>query len=574
MRFDLLRNHIWLQIAALALALLVGEKIVGRLTFSPILQGIDRAQFGEVSAFTVPQTSVFCQPLQAPSNRIVEVHTEQELWNAVNENIPNTTILVADGVYHLGRYGYYLWFDTPGVTLRSKSGNREAVVLDDEYAGSEVITVLASNVTIADISIQRARTHAIHITSSDGGDTLNTLIYNVYILDPGQQAIKINPHAAKTYFPDYGVIACSRLELSDAGRSRIWEFNASCYTGGVDAHQSRGWEIHDNQIEGFWCEQGLSEHAIHLWTGSRDPLIERNILVDNARGIGLGMQADGTGRIYADDPCPSADGYVDHYGGIVRNNFIFAGRADLFASQSGFDCGICLAQACGAKVLHNTVVSTQPPFSSIEWRYPNTQAEITNNLVSHNLRERDGASAGLAGNLPDAPLSLFENILEFQTDLHLVPSASLAIDQGVPVSAGLCDQDIDGDPRPLGVERDIGADEYGSPPPSTVSDLRITSAVTTTSELNVVLEWTPPTGALTTTLRYSNDKISEVNWGDADQLGEALPGGMDIYMASVPYAGRTVYFALKTQNAGGQWSSLSNNAFWPQWDVRLPILFR
>jgi len=568
MRFDWPRNHLWLYVALLGLILSAGAQLYGSAALSPEIQEITDPKAGTISS------SSFCQPLSVPSNRTVEVNTEQELWNAVNENVPNTTILVADGVYHLGRYGYYLWFDTPNVTLRSKSGNRAAVVLDDEYAGSEVITVLASNVTIADISILRARTHAIHVTSSDSGDTLNTLIYNVHILDPGQQGIKINPHAAKIYFPDNGVIACSQIELSDSGRTKVWEFNDSCYTGGVDAHQSRGWEIRDNRITGFWCQQGLSEHAIHLWTGSRDPLIERNILVDNARGVGLGLQADGAGRTYADDPCPSADGYVDHYGGIVRNNFIFASRADLFASQSGFDCGICLAQACGAQVLHNTVVSTQAPFSSIEWRFSNTQAEIINNLVSHNLRERDGATAGLAGNLPNAPLSLFENILEFQTDLHLVAGADLAIDQGISLPAGLCDQDIDGDPRPLGAARDIGADEYGSPQPSAVSDLHITSAVTTTLELSAVLQWTPPPDALTTTLRYSGNLISEANWDEASLLIGDLPGNTGIYTASVPYTGDVLYFALKTQNADGQWSSLSNNAFWPRWDVRLPVLFR
>jgi uncharacterized repeat protein (TIGR01451 family) len=44
-------------------------------------------------------------------------------------------------------------------------------------------------------------------------------------------------------------------------------------------------------------------------------------------------------------------------------------------------------------------------------------------------------------------------------DLHLTQSASSAIDRGVPVAAGLCDDDIDGHPRPSGGGRDIGADE-------------------------------------------------------------------------------------------------------------------
>jgi uncharacterized repeat protein (TIGR01451 family) len=247
------------------------------------------------------------------------------------------------------------------------------------------------------------------------------------------------------------VIACSHVELTDAGRGHVRD---DCYTGGVDGHQAWGWVVRDTVIEGFWCEHGLAEHGIHFWTGSRDTLVERNVLVDNARGVGFGLGYSGDDwRSYGDDPCPGAD-YVGHYDGVVRNNFVFAGRPGLFSSQYGFDCGVCLEQACGARVLHNTVASTQvPQSSSIEWRWSNTDAEITNNLVSHNLKQRDGASATLAGNLDGAPLSLFAD--GAGGDLHLAEGASSAIDRGV--NAGVA-TDIDGQARDS--TPDIGADEY------------------------------------------------------------------------------------------------------------------
>ena len=93
---------------------------------------------------------------------------------------------------------------------------------------------------------------------------------------------------------------------------------------------------------------------------------------------------------------------------MIRNNVIFVNRPELFASASGFDCGICIAQTCGAVVVHNTVFSTQAPFSSIEWRFPNTIVDVRNNLVSHNLRDRGGVSTQ-AGNLQNAAASLFVN---------------------------------------------------------------------------------------------------------------------------------------------------------------------
>ncbi len=434
------------------------------ITVILLMTGFQISQ-GSVAADPGPIRSLAdwdCPALPAPTGRIVEVSDEAGLWQAVNENIPATTILLADGTYQLGQNGYYLWFDTPDVTLRSKSGNREAVILDDNYSASEIITVLATGVTIADLSIRRARTHPIHVTASSEADTLKTLIYNVHISDPGQQAIKINANGAKTHFADQGEIACSQIDLSDAGRAKVLEINGSCYTGGVDGHRAQGWSIHDNRIEGFWCTQGLSEHAVHFWTGSRDTLVERNVLIDNARGVGFGLLASGSARTYPDNPCPQAVGYVDHYTGLIRNNFVFAGRSQLFNSGSGFDCGICLSQACQVKVLHNSVVSTQAPFSSIEWRFSNTTAEITNNLASHRLLARDSASAVLAGNLDYAPLTLFSAPL--LGDLHLRSDASLAIDQGSLVSPGLADEDIDGNPRPVGLGRDIGADELAGGP--------------------------------------------------------------------------------------------------------------
>jgi hypothetical protein len=115
------------------------------------------------------------------------------------------------------------------------------------------------------------------------------------------------------------------------------------------------------------------------------------------------------------------------------------------------------------RVFHNSVVSTQAPFSSIEWRFSNTQAEITNNLCSHRLLERDGAGAALAGNLENAPVTLFANPLA--GDLHLAPGASLAIDQGSAIPDGLADEDMDGDRRPTGAGRDVGADELSGPEP-------------------------------------------------------------------------------------------------------------
>jgi hypothetical protein len=407
--------------------------------------------------------------------------------------------------------------------------------------------------------------------SASSSDTHNTLIYNVHIVDPGQQAIKVNP-ADETHFADDGVIACSRIELTDAGRAQVWNINGSCYTGGVDAHQSRGWIIRDNVIEGFWCSSGLSEHGIHLWRGCRDTTIERNVLRDNARGIGLGLVTSGSGRTYPDTPCSGASGYVDDWGGVVRNNFVSANSNGLFASEYGFDCGICFWNACNSRALHNTVYTADPAhtFSSVEWRFPNTHAALINNLVNAPMRNRDGASATLSGNVTNAQASGFVNAAS--GDLHLAPTANSAIDR--VTAPGDVTDDVDGDSRPIGPASDVGADEYGVPPPDAVTDLRVTNAVTTTGVLTPTLRWTAPANAVLTTLRYSHTLITEASWASARLLTDTLSGAANIYTGTVSYSGGTVYLALKSQNAEGAWSALSNNAFWPRRDIWLPVVMK
>ncbi len=107
-----------------------------------------------------------------------------------------------------------------------------------------------------------------------------------------------------------------------------------------------------------------------------------------------------------------------------------------------------------------------------------------------------------------------------------------------------------------------------------VTDLQVTQAITSTGTLTATLGWTPPTSAVTTTLCYSTARITEANWASAILLTGTLPGGQSIYTASLPYTGGTMYFALKTQNAAGESTALSNNASWPRRDVYLPVVRR
>ncbi len=122
------------------------------------------------------------------------------------------------------------------------------------------------------------------------------------------------------------------------------------------------------------------------------------------------------------------------------------------------------------------------------------------------------------------------------------------------------------------------AEEPPPDPPAAVSDLRVTDAQPTggTAPFTVTLTlgWTPPASAVTTTLRYAASPITEQSWDAATPLAEALPGDQTSYTDDFLYTGGTLYFALKTEDAGGQVSALSNLAFWPQKRIYLPLVLR
>lgn len=399
-----------------------------------------------------------CAPLPAPTGATLMVTPAQanELPSIVAGAAAGTTILLADGTYRMtagGEAGRRIQVRTEGITIRSASGDAEAVILDGEYMTNEMITVHADDVTLAHFTLMRAVDHPIHVTADEGGEIVErTRIYGMRILDGGEQFIKINPNGAGDGFADEGTIECSHFELTDAGRPNVERSPGGCYTGGVDAHSARGWTVRGNRFVGIYCAgEGLAEHAIHFWSASRDTVVENNIIIDCARGVGFGLVRDGRTRPYSDDPYPGV-GYIGHYDGVIRNNVIWANIAF-------FDTGIELDQARGALVHHNTIAigsGASGFFSGIDYRFPNTLVTIRNNIVQR-ITMRDSAMATLEANLEMAPLSTFVDAAGH--DLHLAPgaAASAAVDMGVVISgAGL---DIDGQAHDRGAGPDIGADE-------------------------------------------------------------------------------------------------------------------
>lgn len=399
-----------------------------------------------------PSSPSGCDPLPAPAGTLIEVDPSmsEQLAAIVRDAPANATIVLADGTYRStasSESERRLIFRNAGVTLRSASGNAAQVILDGEHLTEEIAYVVASDVTIAELTIRGAENHLVHVTSEDAAPVTGVRLYGVRFVDAGEQFVKVNPGGADGWVDD-GLLACSTFELTDAGRPLVERASGGCYTGGIDAHAARGWVVRDNRFTGIYCAgEGLAEHAIHFWRSSRDTVVENNTIIDCARGVGFGLDDTSVRRTYPDDPYPGITP-IQHVDGIIRNNVVWA-------AIPYYDTGVELAYARGVEVLHNTVVhapSATGAFSSIDSRFDTTVATIANNLTTR-ITDRGGA-ATLTTNLTDTPLSYL--VAPASGDFHLTADAVLAIGQGTPVpGAG---RDLDGEPRDA-LTPDIGADE-------------------------------------------------------------------------------------------------------------------
>lgn len=400
----------------------------------------------------------YCDGLTDAHTVQKEVGPGDNLMNAVSNAAAGTTLLLKPGTYKITGT---LQFAKNGVTLRSSTGKRTDVVIDGNKGSEtslqrsnfvpELIAVSASGVTLADFSIRHARDHAIHAYPPSTKNIDSLLIHNLLVQDCGQQLIKVNSNGEQPLsWVDKGTIQCSEIGFTDNSVMQV--SGDGFYTGGIDIHGGRDWTVRGNTFRNIENNGKLMEHAIHFWHRARGTRIESNRIENCYRGIGLGMltESDGMTRDYADDADNAP--FVDHVGGMIVNNVIW--------NQKGIhlESGIELMNVGGAEIYHNTVFSLDAPFSGIEYRWPNTQVTLKNNLVGAGLMARDGGKATKAGNLESAPQSLFENAAT--GDLRLKATATSAIDKGVSLDAGLVPMDMLSAGRD--VKPDIGAYEFGA----------------------------------------------------------------------------------------------------------------
>ena len=330
----------------------------------------------------------FCPALAPPRGASLIVSTEADLRAQAHDAAPSTTIFIEQGIYEMGDF---LNIVNDGITLRGASGDRDDVILDfggmDEgYFG---VMVEADDVSIADLTIRNAHDHGVAIQGTD-----RPVLYNLHIVDIGDQLVKVNPVGDGS---DDGLLACSLLEYTTTALDN--------YTNGISAHSAHNWVLRDNRWERIRTATDDPAPTILFWNGSSGTVVERNILLDCYQGIAFGNASGGPG---------------DHSGGIVRNNFIY--------SDMTHDVAIEMVYATDWLVAHNTVI-LQHPNSTLVWsmeaRFANTSGRFVNNLSNLDIwLDRDGAAGVGDGNITDADLSWF---LDAPIgELHLSEDASSA----------------------------------------------------------------------------------------------------------------------------------------------------
>ena len=363
-----------------------------------------------------------------------EVNDFFQLDDALDGAGPGDVILLMDGTYQIsGQFALVPGADN--ITIRGKSGNREAVVIRGQgmYGGvNHGFWIDKDNITIEDITIQDVANHCIQLHVN----TDNFHLKNCILRDGFEQLLKV-PYSSGVSDPSENGIVEDCLFEYKAGVAPNW------YTGGIDVHFGQDWIVRNNTFKDIQSPGGdLAEHTIHFWTDSEGTLVEQNLIINCDRGIGFGL------------------GLVRHIGGIIRNNMIYHDGSGAFA-----DVGIGIESSSDTQIYNNTIYFNHDRYlNAIEYRFGGTYGTtIANNLTNKLITSRNGGTATLESNRTDAQPGWFVN--PFSGDLHLAdPGAIEVVDQGHTLS-GLVN-DFDGDRRPQGRGIEIGADELVIPSPN------------------------------------------------------------------------------------------------------------
>ena len=384
--------------------------------------------------------------LPPPTGEVINVSNVTELNTAISNIQDGQTIMLAAGEYNLTRT---IVLNGPdNISIRGATGNRDDVIIrgkgmtEENYGNVPHCFEVGNSddLLIADMTIADAWYHNIHLAGSAG--PMRTHMYNLRLMDCGEQLLKVNPGYNPTAFPDSGLVEYCRFEFTDRAKHY--------YTNGVDVLDGAGWIVRDCEFYRIRGPVGvLAGSAILFWHYCIDPIVERCYLEECDFGItyGLGGGPGNSKRF------PDSD--LDNEGGIIRNNVIFR--------QEAGDVGISVNHAKDYVIANNTVILNGTFIWDIEYRFSNSNGIISGNLSDGSILKRNEAQATLSDNVTSVEPEWFVD--SENGDFHLTAAAEGAIDQVTLLE--LVENDYDGHPREDPELGDAGADEYDSLPAET-----------------------------------------------------------------------------------------------------------
>jgi len=356
------------------------------------------------------------------------------LQNAVNSAQPGDIIEVVNGTYTLTSFDGIMIQDKNNLTIRSQSGNRDAVIIKGQGISNNnvgfVFKIFRSDyITLENMTLRDVYWHCVQLNEGSS----NFILRNLYMWDAGEGPVKttVLPNVLDLYCDD-GLIENCVIGYTTTGMRSVVE--------GIDLIASARTVIRNNDFYNAKAKKQVG-YGFFVKGNGEDTVVDNNYFqnCDIALSFGDGLCPWDYSRYLQEHP--------EHRRGIMKNNVV----------HGTYDVGIYLVEATDFKCYNNTVWSTYRSGSSIDFRYTQTSGTCYNNICSQNYRLRDGATPTLSNNVWNAPTSLFVN--QAGGNYHLVSTATQAINQGLDTTADV-PYDMDGETRPKGAAVDIGADEF------------------------------------------------------------------------------------------------------------------
>ncbi len=394
------------------------------------------AKAGKKIAFPGVPYAWTATPLAEPKGKVVRVSNAGELRKALRNGAKDTSVLLADGTYRLEKPIFL--GGTRNLTIRSASGNRDAVVIQGPGMkpdpGKPKFSALnwtksSSGLLLADLTVRDFRWHGVHV-----GGGKDVRIYNCRFLDMGQQHIKVNGAAEK------GVLEYCLIEYTD----RLWGGN---YTQGISVNSGQNWTVRHCVFRNIRGAKGagMGGPAILMWGDAKHMAAVGNVLIDCDAGIAFGIGRSRRRPYHLTD-------------GLIAGNVFVRNQVE---KQS--DYGISISACKDVRVLHNTVWNPCRKGGikwSCEYRFDCDGLLFANNLSMMGLKARKGKHTNIQtrNNVASKDASWFVDVAKY--DLHLTGKAAGALGKGAALKKdGLSPAiDVDGDARPA-ESADVGGDQ-------------------------------------------------------------------------------------------------------------------